>query len=623
MQRSKGRVLKIYDSRSIFENLDTGNCLVVTQIKDGWSRDIQVCDKSQLADIGGCNTVLPIEAIFGFYDLLSGAYVAVVVESENFISSNGMDIRKALKIVVVPLFSTGRILSESKRKDEAEYLRLLNSGFALHNFFFSYSFDVTSTHQRLAKLSSRKLSEPVWVRANHKFFWNREVILDMIACHADDWIVPFMSAFIDIRPGCEIDNDKFSLFFISRRSRMRQGCRFTRRGIDEFGHAANYVETELVLMFPDGGVASHVQTRGSIPVSWASPVHMKYDPKVYIDEDRARSAEWCEKHVNDLVADCSDASGLCSIVFVNLIDGKKDQGKLVSEFKAVVEDVSNVCSVDLRYVWFDFHHECKQKGKWKNLSKLVTLLDDTLASHGFFWRMPDGDVKCWQKGVFRTNCMDNLDRTNVVQSIFARRAILMQLKRKDLLTGDNVLEIPQKKFEAIYKTIWANNANEMSRLYAGTGALKVDFTKTGKRTFTGMYNDGINSCMRYYINNFLDGAKQDSIDMILGNYHPDPAGPSPFSPSSGRETPMDNANKMFVLFILVFTFLLLITPKMGVLSQDSTNLLPHISVALCLSFAIAMYILYAVVIRGSKIGARLVVHPQLVNDPAVQKQRRG
>ena len=40
-----------------------------------------------------------------------------------------------------------------------------------------------------------------------------------------------------------------------------------------------------------------------------------------------------------------------------------------------------------------------------------------------------------------------------------------------------------------------------------TGALKVDFTKTGKRTFAGMIDDGLNSVMRYYINNFTDGVR--------------------------------------------------------------------------------------------------------------------
>ena len=46
-------------------------------------------------------------------------------------------------------------------------------------------------------------------------------------------------------------------------------------------------------------------------------------------------------------------------------------------------------------------------------------------------------------------------------------------------TGSYVLDSPWKNFEKIFKTVWANNANAMSFAYAGTGALKVDFTKTG------------------------------------------------------------------------------------------------------------------------------------------------
>ena len=33
-----------------------------------------------------------------------------------------------------------------------------------------------------------------------------------------------------------------------------------------------------------------------------------------------------------------------------------------------------------------------------------------------------------------------------------------------------------------------------------------------------MLKDGVNSLHRYYINNFSDGYRQDSIDLFLGNY---------------------------------------------------------------------------------------------------------
>lgn len=52
---------------------------------------------------------------------------------------------------------------------------------------------------------------------------------------ADEWVTPMMSAFVDVRPGCWCAGLKFTLLFVSRRSKARQGCRFTMRGADEDG----------------------------------------------------------------------------------------------------------------------------------------------------------------------------------------------------------------------------------------------------------------------------------------------------------------------------------------------------------------------------------------------------
>jgi hypothetical protein len=60
----------------------------------------------------------------------------------------------------------------------------------------------------------------------------------------------------------------------------------------------------------------------------------------------------------------------------------------------------------------------------------------------------------------------------------------------------------------------------MSILYTGTPALKTDFTRTGKRTFRGGIDDGINALQRYYINNFCDGYNHDCYDICLGKLTP-------------------------------------------------------------------------------------------------------
>lgn len=59
-----------------------------------------------------------------------------------------------------------------------------------------------------------------------------------------------------------------------------------------------------------------------------------------------------------------------------------------------------------------------------------------------------------------------------------------------------------------WSTVWADNADVISIEYSGTGALKTDFTRTGKRTRIGILRDGYNSLMRYYKNNFTDGFRQ-------------------------------------------------------------------------------------------------------------------
>ena len=72
-----------------------------------------------------------------------------------------------------------------------------------------------------------------------------------------------------------------TLFLISRRSRHRAGTRYKRRGIDDSGFVANYVETEQCVIF-GSHILSFVQIRGSVPVYWSQP-GFKYRPPPQID----------------------------------------------------------------------------------------------------------------------------------------------------------------------------------------------------------------------------------------------------------------------------------------------------------------------------------------------------
>jgi hypothetical protein len=195
--------------------------------------------------------------------------------------------------------------------------------------------------------------------------------------------------------------------------------------------------------------------------------------------------------------------------------------------------ISQLFAEPVAYVWFDFHHECR-KMAWHNLSKLMTEVEEQFTQYGWFECDGEGRLLSRQRGVFRVNCMDNLDRTNVVMSLFARRTVLMSLQLYPFGgagsdVDSSVLDSPYESFEVVFKNAWADNADYVSRMYAGTGALKTDFTRTGHRTLAGALQDGVNSVTRYYLNNFSDGIRQDSFDLLVGNFVPDKRDESPFT----------------------------------------------------------------------------------------------
>ncbi|CAI5743856.1 unnamed protein product [Peronospora destructor] len=194
--------------------------------------------------------------------------------------------------------------------------------------------------------------------------------------------------------------------------------------------------------------------------------------------------------------------------------------------------ISQLFAEPIAYVWFDFHHECR-KMAWQNLSKLMAEVKEQFTQYGWFECDGEGQLLSRQRGVFRVNCMDNLDRTNVVMSLFARRTVLMALQlypsSTEIDKGNSVLDSPYKSFEVVFKNAWADNADYVSRMYAGTGALKTDFTRTGRRTIVGALQDGVNSVTRYYLNNYSDGIRQDSFDLLVGNFTPDKRDESPFT----------------------------------------------------------------------------------------------
>ena len=62
----------------------------------------------------------------------------------------------------------------------------------------------------------------------------------------------------------------------------------------------------------------------------------------------------------------------------------------------------------------------------------------------YFAKTKSGEIQCQQTGVFRTNCIDCLDRTNVVQSLFAKRILEKQLQHYGIIQYHETIDSHQQ-----------------------------------------------------------------------------------------------------------------------------------------------------------------------------------
>ncbi|XP_074763941.1 phosphatidylinositide phosphatase SAC2 isoform X2 [Athene noctua] len=419
-------------------------------------------------------------------------------------------------------------IKESKEKERLEK-RLLEELFKMFmdsdSFYYSLTYDLTNSVQRQS--ACEKINLPLWRKVDDRFFWNKHMIEDLISidnAEVDFWIIPIIQGFVQIEElvvnySESSDDDKsspetppqestcvddihptFLVALISRRSRHRAGMRYKRRGVDKNGNVANYVETEQ-LIHVHNHTLSFIQTRGSVPVFW-SQVGYRYNPRPRLDKSENETVSCFRAHFEEQLKNYKKQ------VIINLVD-QTGREKIIGD--AYLKQVLLYNNANLTYVSFDFHEHCRGM-KFENVQTLTDAIHDIILDMKWCW-VDQAGVICKQEGIFRVNCMDCLDRTNVVQAAIARVVMEQQLKKLGVMPPEQPLPV---KCNRIYQIIWANNGDAISRQYAGTAALKGDFTRTGERKLAGVMKDGVNSANRYYLNRFRDAYRQAVIDLMQG-----------------------------------------------------------------------------------------------------------
>ena len=538
-------------------------------------------------------------------------YMVYIDEVDFICKYLGANVYKIKKFNYIP-YDTDRI-----EPNDLMFIQMMNDFLERNSLFYSDNLDLSMSFQYIRKCPTDPISE-ILRFSNDIYCWNRYLISPYNRYFNDGsndgnknegmqyFAFPIINGFFGTCKGNEYNNN-VELFLIARKDIRRSGMRFLIRGADTEGNIANCVEIEEILVYKENDnyiVNSFVQMRGSIPLLWTQEPTVKLNPKIKVNENFIENYNAFSTHINELIGRYG------SVHCINLIDKKKDQliigkeyEKLVIEYKS--KELRN--GANLEFSWFDFHSECK-KMQYNNIKKLflqenvsknletcqyniITIdskkLDQikgnrTSRYEDIFIKEDLLKYTQEQKVVFRTNCIDSLDRTNVVQSVFGRYFLLLILK--DLKLSDSTpskenISLPFKEgFENKFKNIWADVGDHVSLAYSGTGAMKSDFVRTGKRTIFGALNDGILTTRRLFINNFRDGYNQDCHDYFLGNLNP-----------KKDNIKQHSLTNMYAVFVLAAVFSLQLT---RIMTSGGFSLM-NILLFLKLTFIIGFTLIYS------------------------------
>ncbi|KZT09631.1 uncharacterized protein LAESUDRAFT_722598 [Laetiporus sulphureus 93-53] len=437
--------------------------------------------------------------------------------------------------------------SELEEKIVRECIREFTKG----GMYFAYAFDITRSlqhkHEMIAKArkehmhpaGSKVLDDdsdlsplgekievlaepspalPLWRRVDRRFWWNEWLMKSFLDAGVHPYVLPIMQGFYQVssfhvpREPVALEEGQYALvdyILVSRRSRDRAGLRYQRRGIDDEANVANFVETETIMRVEREGftnIFSHVQIRGSIPLYWKQEGYsLKPTPQLAPDRTHEQNLDVIRRHFKKILPRYGPHT------IVNLAEQQGKEAQVTNAYKEYVEELHDK---NIQYYAYDFHVETKGM-KYENIAKLIHMVERVFENQGYFW-ISNNTIMSRQRGVFRVNCIDCLDRTNVVESAFARHVLNRQLGAVALLDQAEESKI-RSETDLVFNDVWANNGDAISREYAGTSALKGDFTRTGKRDLAGMLNDGVNSLARMYTSTFADWFSQAVIDYILGN----------------------------------------------------------------------------------------------------------
>ncbi|PPQ90287.1 hypothetical protein CVT25_013112 [Psilocybe cyanescens] len=499
---------------------------------------------------GGLGKAKIFFGIAGFIRFTAGWYMIIVTKRSVVALLGGHYLYHCENSDIVPVSFNHKI---EKPAEEQRLMNIFKQVDMSKNFYFSYTYDLTSTlqHNLTGQTRSGENDWPI----NDRFAWNFHMLTASFVDQVNPslkhyWLLPLVHGHVDQAKLTVLGRVIF-VTLIARRSRHFAGARYLKRGVNDEGNVANEVETEQIVCealttpfyYPDCGeveehrnrrpspnYTSYVQYRGSIPIYWTQETtSMSPKPPIEISVvDPFYTA--ASRHFDDLFKRYG-----APITILNLIKKREPvprESKLLDEYTQCVRYLNQFLPHGKKMVYRPWDMSRAYKEKTQDvISYLEDIAEESIQMTKFFHSGPEpyshylnsegeeakaswrGHISL-QTGLCRTNCVDCLDRTNAAQFVFGKRALGHQLYAL------GVVESPNLAFDSdavnMLTEMYHDHGDSIALQY--TGSALVNRVETYRRMphWNSHSRDIIENIRRFYTNSLLDADKQTAINLFLG-----------------------------------------------------------------------------------------------------------
>ncbi|XP_047946635.1 phosphoinositide phosphatase SAC3-like isoform X2 [Salvia hispanica] len=534
---------------------------------------------------GGLKFITTCYGIVGFIKFLGPYYMVLITKREQIGVICGHNVYAISKSEIIPLPNSAVRANMVNYKNENRYKKLLCMVDLTKDFYFSYSYHVMRSLQRnmCDNETGQVLYETMFVWNEFLTRGIRNILQNTV------WTVALVYGFFKQATLSISGRDlKLTLISRRSRHYagtryLKRGV--NERGRVANDVETEQILTEDV---PEGlplQISSVVQNRGSIPLFWSQETsRLNIKPDIILSK-RDQRYEATRLHFENLANRYGNPIIILNLIKTN--EKRPRESILRTEFANAIEVINRDLSEEkrLKFLHWDLnkHSRSKSANVLLLLGKVATY---ALTLTGFFYcqatpeMLSGGQLKCpsnenlfapgmatstsshsengkhndeetedsdssdrkssggnsstnsnpsvrppmIQNGVLRTNCIDCLDRTNVAQYAYGLAALGHQLHALGV-TNSTKMDLDDPLAEELMGC-YERMGDTLAHQYGGSAAHNKIFSqRRGQWKAATQSQEFFRTLQRYYNNAYLDGEKQNAINVFLGHFQPQPDKP--------------------------------------------------------------------------------------------------